>query len=247
MKGIHDVLIKLQPVALEDLTAAESVARAIGDDSSLALLDEIVARQHRHSIERSHVREDQTAVFPTGIPGLPDAILVGAVGRLARLIETSAFDIEQPAVIAAANAALFGSAVVERRSAVAAMLVEEPGTTLAIAKQNQILAEHSNALRQLAERGQSDGLPESPKELAASRAGTDLRHLCIVGRCRTPVSSHSELTESRSSLGLVLCAKFELQTSTRTKYQEPGTTSELHITQSQTWVSRALREGRPHS
>ena len=75
---------------------------------------------------RSHVGEDQATVFVCWIPGLPHVFLALAFRRFGRLLEAAAFDVEEPAVIAAANSFGFNLGVLHRRAAMAQCLSIRP-------------------------------------------------------------------------------------------------------------------------
>src|SRR5665213_1233828 len=111
------------------------------------LLQNVVAREHRHLVRWAHVRPDEAVKLRQRIPGLPDAVLVNATFDLARLIQTSSIDREQPAMIAAANAFVFTFAVVQRCAAMGAARIQKSGLASAVTEYDQIFCEQSNHLR----------------------------------------------------------------------------------------------------
>src|SRR5205807_5516887 len=91
--------------------------------------------------------------------------------------------VEQPAVIAAADAALLDPPVVERGAAVAAVRSDEPGPPGAVAEQDEVLAERAHRFRRRAGvGGQPDRMPIAPQQLAHRRAAADLGQVAVVGR-----------------------------------------------------------------
>src|SRR5262249_49375049 len=106
---IHQILVVLQPVARHDDTAARTDARIVGLErfAPRQLFHHVLAPQHGPLVRGPHEGEDEAVALLDGIPGLAHgvAVLRAALG-LARLIEAVAVDVVQPAVIAAADAAL---------------------------------------------------------------------------------------------------------------------------------------------
>src|SRR5262245_29541046 len=99
-----------------------------------------------------------------------------------------AFYVVQPAVITAPNAARFDFSVVKRCSAMRAARVEQAGPSLAVAKQDQVLAEHAHQARR--RRGiarDSDWMPVAPQQLAHRRTRADMRELVAILRLRPAV------------------------------------------------------------
>ena len=66
---------------------------------------------------------------------------------IARLLEAPPLDVEEPAVIAAADAFRLHLAVVQRRAAMAAARMDEARPPSTVAKQDQVLAEDPDRLR----------------------------------------------------------------------------------------------------
>ena len=69
-----------------------------------------------------------------------------AIG-LAGLLETPAFDVKQPAVIAAANALLFDSPIEERGAPMHATRIHQAGAAFRVPKQDQVFAQDAHLLR----------------------------------------------------------------------------------------------------
>ncbi len=101
-----------------------------------------------------------------------------------------AFRVEQPAVIAAADAAFLDPAVEQGRSAVHAARVEQPGPARAVAEQDQLLVQdlhQPREARRLLRAGQ--GLPVAPEQLASQRARSAAHHVLVGPSCRTAIGA----------------------------------------------------------
>jgi len=96
MGGVHRVLHDLQPVAGVEVLLAwdEPIARAN---------EAVVEGQRRPLLGRPHVGEDDAAILVGGISAVKQAVLQGAVCRLARGLKDGPVRREQPAVVAASN------------------------------------------------------------------------------------------------------------------------------------------------
>jgi hypothetical protein len=120
---------------------------------------------------------------------LAHEVAVAPAVRLAWLLQAVSLDVEQPAVIAAAEPALLHLAVVERGPAVRAARVDEPGAAWPVAEEDQILAEDPYRPGNGPGVGdQTDRMPVAAQQLAHRRAGTDLGEVAQVGGRRLPVS-----------------------------------------------------------
>ncbi len=100
-----------------------------------------------------------------------------SIRRLERLVEATAFRVEQPAVIAAAQAALVGDAEMQARAAMRAALLHEAELAAAVAEQREILAENAHLAHRVLpqQRLGIDRMPIAAHELAARRAGAYAR------------------------------------------------------------------------
>ena len=74
-----------------------------------------------------------------------DCVAVGAAARLARLFQTAAVNIVEPAVIEATQPTVFDAAVAQIRAAMRAMQSEQADPPLIVAKQSQRLAKNLDA------------------------------------------------------------------------------------------------------
>ena len=66
---------------------------------------------------------------------------------LARLIDAVPLGVEQPSVVAAADAGVFHLPVVQRCPAVAASRVHEPDAAIEVPEEDEVLAEHADVRR----------------------------------------------------------------------------------------------------
>src|SRR5262249_36591212 len=107
----------------------------------------VVTRQHRLFLRGSHISEDEAVALFERIPGLPIGTRPDTAIRFDGLVQAVTFRIEQPAVIAAADAVLLDAPEMETGAAVSAALHHQSRAPLAIAKENQILAEDPHAAR----------------------------------------------------------------------------------------------------
>jgi hypothetical protein len=143
MRRIHAVFLDLQPIARPDraLAGRELVAgQVIGvEDREIGL-----------RVGRPHIGEHQPMVFVHRIGAVEEAILQGAVRRLARRLEDRAVDVEEPAVIAAADPLIADQTKFERGPAMRAVQFEEAHGTAPVAERDEILAQNTQAPRQVA-------------------------------------------------------------------------------------------------
>src|SRR5215475_9167853 len=69
-------------------------------------------------LARSHVGEDRARYFLTRIGAMANLVAMLTAARLARLLEASSFDVVEPAMIEATQAAVFEPSIAEIRAAV---------------------------------------------------------------------------------------------------------------------------------
>src|SRR5271156_5846442 len=100
---------------------------AVGDqlEPVLHFFENVITRERRFEIRRTHVREHESITFLNRIPGLPVVLALLAPVRLARLIEALAVGAEQPSVIAASNPAILDLAVIQGGAAMTASRIDE--------------------------------------------------------------------------------------------------------------------------
>jgi len=162
---IHRVVLHLEPVARqEELRGRVQLETRHGK--------RVVHREHGRHPGRPHVGEDQAAELVRGVRAVAQPLPQRALGGLARRLEKAAVHVEDPAVIAAADAALLENAVLERRAAVRAVQLEQADAARAIAEDDEVLAHDPDPPRHVAEVArEGHGLPEAAQVLAARRAG----------------------------------------------------------------------------
>jgi hypothetical protein len=180
VKRVHQVFVVLQPVARNDGGAAAAHAAVVGFEelARVECLQHVVTRQHRLTVRRTHVREDQPVALLHRIPRLPHALALAAAIGLARLLETVALHVEEPAVIAAADAARLHPAVVQAGAAMRAAGDDEPGASFTVTEQHEVFAEDADGLRRCRGIGdEADGMPVAPHQFAHGRARAHVREL----------------------------------------------------------------------
>ena len=100
---------------------------------------------------------------PSGFPPRATALLESAAHGLSRRFQAPAVDVVDPAVVAAANAALERDPELDRRAAMRAVQVQHADAPAAIAKHHQLLAEDPRSQRRRGEIArEGDRLPEPP-------------------------------------------------------------------------------------
>ena len=136
----------------------------------------------RPQIRRSHVRPDDSARFRHRVRRRAD-LRLEAVG-LVHLVHAPAVGIELPAVIDAAQAALFVAPEEQRGAAMRAEFVEETDAALRVAERDEVFAEELDADGRTVGLGQfpreQRGHPVSAHGVAHRRAGTDAGQELVV-------------------------------------------------------------------
>src|SRR5580692_45928 len=102
--------------------------------------EQVVARQQRGR-RRAEVGEDQPAQLRDRVGRRPDPAGKRAVRQFSWLLQTASVRAEQPAVVPAAQARLFGTAEGEGGTAVRALLGQQPELAASVPEQDQVLAE----------------------------------------------------------------------------------------------------------
>ena len=132
----------------------------------------------------AHIGPDQPAALDARIGLGLHARLQIVVARLARQVDAVAVDVELPAVIDAAEAALFIAAEEQRRGAVRAVLVEQADAALAVAEHDEPLAHQLHAHRRIVGLGdvvrKARRDPVAAHQLAHRRAGPDAGEAVVV-------------------------------------------------------------------
>src|SRR5215469_14380093 len=186
---VHGVFMDLQPIA--GITGGiRADERAVGDQLFVLSqrFQDIVARQHRLALQRPQVRKYQPVTLLNGIPGL--AIVRDLTyASLAGLLQTTSPSIEQPAMVAAADAALFDFAVEQTGSAMRAAGINQPISCLWSSKQNQVFAQNAHGQRQICYLlGGRNRMPVPPQHFAARGASADFHQFGVVRRLGQVIS-----------------------------------------------------------
>src|SRR5262249_5591009 len=99
MDRVHTVVFYLQPIAVQGVAWART-------DPVPWHLEHVEDGKFRVLIGRPHVGKDQATILVRRVSAMEDAVLEGALGRLAGGFQDRAVHVEQPAVVAAADAPL---------------------------------------------------------------------------------------------------------------------------------------------
>jgi hypothetical protein len=174
MERVHRVLCDLQPVT--------RIVDGIRHHVVGGLRHGVEDREFRHAVSGAEIGEDQPADLVRRIGALADLVLERALRRLAGRLEHASVDVEQPAVVAAADTVLRDDAVFERGAPVCTMLVQQADPARQVAEDHQVLAEHPDHQRQVGQlRRHRDRMPEAAHVLAAGRPATDPRQRVVRG------------------------------------------------------------------
>src|SRR4051794_16765363 len=104
----------------------------------------LVAREGRHLIGWAQVGKDGARPLHARERAYPDSVLDGASGGLGWRVQDAAIHVVLPAVIYAAQTALFIAPEKERCAAVRAELGQQPWAALGVAKSDQVLPEQAD-------------------------------------------------------------------------------------------------------
>ena len=157
-------LERLQPVAVDHALECEGVGRR---------RREAVELGKGRRLARSHIGEQDPALFHHRVGFLPDVGAHAAAFRLRRRLQTLARHIEQPAVERAAQAAVLEPPIDEVGAAVRTGALEQAVTADLVAKQDERFAEQANGLDRAVARqfvDQRGGLPIAAHQLARGGA-----------------------------------------------------------------------------
>ena len=178
--GIDHILEMLQPVAGNDGRSAAADRGVVGFDefAVVHVFQALVARQHRLFLGGAHIGEDQPVAFLDRVPGLAHLVPELAAVGFAGLFEATAFGVELPAVIAAADAVLLDLAVIERGAAMAAAGMQQADAVVLVTEQDQVFAEDTDLAGNIGGVGhQADRMPVTPEQFPHRRAAPDLGQL----------------------------------------------------------------------
>src|SRR6516225_5271462 len=206
MIGVDDVFVVLQPVAAldhPDCVVAPQPHPAQYDILAPLLtipgqIDDVEAREEWLGAGRTHIDENEPTIFRRRIGGLPYLHCLTELLGFARHVDAPALRVVEPAVIAAADAALLDAAPFERGSAMRAMRVDGADPPLLVPEHDDVLAQELFLARKVAQLvGRADRLPIAAQEFAHRAARLDAGQLVIgcgglpsVGRyhCVPPLS-----------------------------------------------------------
>ena len=179
VRGVDAALEALQPVALlDDLGDVAVRGRRLRPRE---------VRQRRPVLRRSEVGPDDAARLRRRVGRGADLVREAQLLRLVHHVHAAAVDVELPAVVDAAQAAVLVAAEEERHEPVRAVLVEEPDAAARVAEGDQLLAEQLDAHRRAVGPGQlpreERGDPVAPQRLAHRGAAADARHSLVVFAC----------------------------------------------------------------
>ena len=165
MHRVHGVFHNLEPVA--------GVVVALAGDEAVAFAFPTVADGEGGDVfGRPHISENGAAEFVGGIGAVAEAVFKGGAGGFARGFEDGAVDVEQPAVVAATDAALRDQPELQGCAAVGAVGFDHADAAAEIAEGHQFLAEDFEGHGGIAQLvGVADGLPEAAQVFAAGGAG----------------------------------------------------------------------------
>ena len=171
MSRVDAALQRLQPVAFLDVLGDVAVRFRNGGPFEL--------RRRGHVFLRSHVGPDDAAQLDGGVGGGRHLGREVAVLGFIHHVHALPVHVELPAVVHAAQAAVFVAAQPQRHQAVRAELVKQADAPVSVPEGHQFLAQQLQAhrlsvrLRQFP--GQQGRHPVAAHEFAHGRAGADLR------------------------------------------------------------------------
>jgi hypothetical protein len=195
MRRIHAVVLDLQPVAVPKSRRARRnlvSGQVIG----------VEHREIRLLVGRTHIREHQSLVLTNRIGAMEKAVLQCAVGRLSRGFEDRAVNVEQPAVIAAADPLFSDQAEFQRGAPMRAVQLQQANRPAAVAKGDEVLAQYTQSPREVIQlAGQNDRLPKTPHIFTAWRARPDAGQLLVFRRPLAVVIGAVGCIEKRHPFG----------------------------------------------
>src|SRR5215471_2332782 len=116
----------------------------LGDEAVIVgYIQKFIIWQKRR-LARSNISQDNAAQFMTWERRLAIIVTVLAAIRFARLFENLTIHVVKPAVIDAAQAAVFQSAIAQIHAAMAAVTIEHADPSLLVAKDNQLFIHQRN-------------------------------------------------------------------------------------------------------
>ena len=139
MRRVDRAFEDLRPVAGDQHLRDGNAERLVGRPGR--------RREGRHRVRRPHVGPDEAGPFMRRIGEVLDLVDQATRHGLGHHLEHVAVDVHLPAVIEAAQSAIFVAPHHERRPTMRAVLVHHPDAPVGVAKDDEILAEHTGADR----------------------------------------------------------------------------------------------------
>ena len=175
MHRVDPVLRHLQPVA--------GKRAGIGHHLEARRLEGIVDGKLGRALGWAHIGEEQSLVLLHRIGALADVLEDRGLRGLRRRLQQRAVDVVEPAVIAAADAALLDVAELQRGATMGAVLLEQAHASRLVPEQHQVLAQDPHRKRQLSQlRGHGDSVPEAPQVLPRRRASRHVGEFRVLSR-----------------------------------------------------------------
>ena len=180
VERVHWVLGHLEPVA--------RVVDGVGHELDPGQREGVEHGEFGPQLGRTEVGEDEAGELPDGIGAVAELARDGARRRLAGRFQDGAVHVEQPAMVAAPDAALGDDPVLQRRPAVAAMLVQQAEPPGEIPEQHQLLAQHPDEDGTLPDLlAHRHRHPEAPEVFAARGMRAGMGQLRVRARVRDAV------------------------------------------------------------
>ena len=138
------------------------------------------------ALARSEIRPHDLAELAGGVGLDGDRLVIAGSGRHVRQVDALAVHVVLPAVIDAADTAVFVAAEEQVGAAVRAVRLDQSDPAFRVAKGDQIFAHHFDADRRAVGLGnftrERNRLPEAPEILAHRGAGIRAGEQLVVGR-----------------------------------------------------------------
>src|SRR6266705_5867476 len=168
----------MRPIAL--LQSLRHIAVRRWQNAELQLRDAF-----GHALLRPEVRPHDLAELAGGIGLDGDRVVIAGTGRYVGQVDALAVHVVLPAVIDAADTAVFVAAEEKVRAAVRAVRLDQPYPAFRVAKGDQVLAHQFDADRRAVGLGnftrERNRLPEAPEILAHRSAGIRAGEQLVVG------------------------------------------------------------------
>ena len=178
--GVQEAEVDRVGLVLVDLEPVAGGVANPRDSRGLGMLEGVEDGEGRAFLRWTHVGEHQAPPHLDRVGALAEPVADRAVGKLPGGVEDGAVDVEVPAVVAAADAALLDLAELERGAPVHAAPFQHPDPPACVAEHHQVLAEDPDGPRKVLElRFDADGLPEAAQVLPAGRSVSHAAKLIV--------------------------------------------------------------------